>query len=289
MREIVHWIEAPLITGVVVLLMADAIDHRIAQVQIRRGHVDLRAQRLFAIGKFPRPHALEECEILLRRPAPAGAFLTGLLRHTTVFLPLVWLQLTYIRLAVLNQLHRVAIQLLKIIRGKKSFLRKHRIRPAIDQPLHILGDRIDILRVLLHRIGVIKAQIADAVILQRDAEIQADGFRVAEMQIPIGLRRKPRDHAGIFPHRQIRLHAIADEILQPLVTLSLIHARCICGKSSTWSIVLRRCLCPPQPKIHHHERQNQRCRCESQKCLKNIHAQDSLHPSFNQRYNQQAQ
>ena len=90
-------------------LMTNAIDHRVAHVEVWRSHVDLRAQRLFAISKFPRSHTLEEIKILLRRPVAAGAFLAGLLRCASVFFPLIRLQLTHVGLAILNQLHGVPV------------------------------------------------------------------------------------------------------------------------------------------------------------------------------------
>ena len=41
---IVHRIDAPFVSGAVMLSVQNAVHHRIAQVQVRRGHVDFGAQ-----------------------------------------------------------------------------------------------------------------------------------------------------------------------------------------------------------------------------------------------------
>jgi len=43
----------------------------------------------------------------------------------------------------------------------------------------------------LGRIGVVEAQIALAAEFLRDAEIEGDGLGVADVEIAVGLRRKP--------------------------------------------------------------------------------------------------
>ena len=55
--------------------VADAIKHRIAQPHVGRAHVDLRAQRSRAIGKFARLHPREQIEIFLDRSIAKRAFL----------------------------------------------------------------------------------------------------------------------------------------------------------------------------------------------------------------------
>src|SRR5690606_41306164 len=63
-REGVHRIDAPGVAGIVVMRVPDAVDGRIAQVHVGRGHVDLRAQHMRAIRKFAGLHAGEEIEVL---------------------------------------------------------------------------------------------------------------------------------------------------------------------------------------------------------------------------------
>ena len=76
-REIVHRVDTPLVTGAVMLRFADAIQHRIAHVQVRRGHIDLRPQHPRAVLEFADPHTLEQLEIFLRRPIAVRTVFAG--------------------------------------------------------------------------------------------------------------------------------------------------------------------------------------------------------------------
>ena len=60
---------------------------------------------------------------------------------------------------------------------------KTMIRPAFDQPFHISDNGVDILDLFLGRIGVVHAQVALAAEFAGDAEIQANGFCVANVQV----------------------------------------------------------------------------------------------------------
>jgi len=47
-------------------------------------------------------------------------------------------------------------------------------------------DRVDVFLLLLGRVGVVEAQMAAAAVFLRQAEIEADRFGVADMQIAFG-------------------------------------------------------------------------------------------------------
>ena len=65
----------------------------------------------------------------------------------------------------------------------------------------------------LGRIGVVEAQIAVAAEFLRHAEVQADRFGVADMQIAVRLRRKPGDDGFVPAGGKIGTNDVADEIL----------------------------------------------------------------------------
>ena len=177
------------IAGAMMRRAQDAIHHRIAQVDVRRGHVDLGAQRAAAVGKLARAHALEQIEILFDRAVAIRAVLARLGQRAAVFAHLVGVQIADVRLARLDQLDRPLIELLEIIRSVE-----HPVLPIEAQPAHVLLDRIDVFDLFLGRIGVVEAQVALAPELRREAEIEADRFGVADVQIAVGLRRKARVH-----------------------------------------------------------------------------------------------
>ena len=49
MSEVVHRVDAPLVTGVVVCHMGNTVDNRITHIDIRRCHIDLRAENLLSV------------------------------------------------------------------------------------------------------------------------------------------------------------------------------------------------------------------------------------------------
>src|SRR5690554_6254005 len=86
MGEVVHRIDAPLGAGALVRNLADPIERRVAEIDIRRRHVDLSAQYTLAFIEFPAPHALEKVEVLVDRPVAIGA-LSPWLGQRTAILP----------------------------------------------------------------------------------------------------------------------------------------------------------------------------------------------------------
>ena len=54
---VIHRVDAPFVAGVVVVHAADAVNHRVAHIDVARGHVDFQAQGFAAVGKFAGFHA----------------------------------------------------------------------------------------------------------------------------------------------------------------------------------------------------------------------------------------
>ena len=71
---------------------------------------------------------------------------------------------------------RLAVDGLNLRRFADGFQAEAMIGPAGDEPFHVLGDGIDLLDVFLGRVGVVHAQVALAVELAGDAEVEADGL-----------------------------------------------------------------------------------------------------------------
>ena len=46
-------------------------------------------------------------------------------------------------------------------------------------------------------VGVVEAQVAEAAEFLGEAEVEADGLGVADVQVAVGLRRKPGDHPAL--------------------------------------------------------------------------------------------
>ena len=78
--------------------------------------------------------------------------------------------------------------------------------------MHVFHDGIDVLRFLFRRVGVVHSNVADAIELVRDPEIQANRLGMTDMKIAVGFRRKTSLYPGVFSCPQILRHNFADEI-----------------------------------------------------------------------------
>src|SRR5215510_12841312 len=83
-RIVVARIDAPCRARAWMAGMQDTIEHRIAQVDVARRHVDLGAQHARAIGKLAGPHAAEQVEVLLDAAIAPGAVFAWLRQRTTM-------------------------------------------------------------------------------------------------------------------------------------------------------------------------------------------------------------
>ncbi len=70
--KVIHRVDAPLVTGAVMVQAVDAVDDRIAHVEVARREVDLRAQGHFAVLHLAVLHLLKEGEALFDRAVTVG-------------------------------------------------------------------------------------------------------------------------------------------------------------------------------------------------------------------------
>ena len=109
----------------------------------------------------------------------------------------------------------LAVDLLRLGRFTLRLHAERLVGPAADQPVHVPDDRLHVLDVFLRRIGVIHAEVADAAEFAGDAEIQADRLGVADVEVAVGLGRKPRVTLRIFPGFQVFGDNVADKVGSP--------------------------------------------------------------------------
>ena len=115
-------------------------------------------------------------------------------------------------LAELDELDGVVVELLEIVGGVEDGGRKDMIRPALDEPPHILLNGIDVLDLLARGVGIIHAQVAEAGELPGDAEVEANGLAMPDVQVAVGFGRKPGDDSLVSSGGDIRGDDVADEI-----------------------------------------------------------------------------
>ena len=176
----------------------DAVQRGVAHDDVGRGHVDFGPQHVAAVGKFARAHTPEQSEAFLGRSFAPGAGRAGFGQGASVFAYLLGVQFVHIGLAVLDETLGKGVQSFKVVRSVVGFA-----QPLEAQPAHILFNGIHVLHVFLDRVGVVEAQVARSVEVAGQAEIDADGLGVSDVQIAVGLGGK----AGMHPAAET---AVAD-------------------------------------------------------------------------------
>ena len=123
-------------------------------------------------------------------------------------LDLLWAFLIHIREATFDQMHRAIVEKLKVVAREKY------VFPVVEaEPFHILLDGFHVLSFLFIRVRIVKAEVAFAIgKFTGDAEIQADRFRMTEVEKAVWLRRKAGDRAFVFPGGKISSDDFSDEI-----------------------------------------------------------------------------
>ena len=202
-------------------------------------------------GNSPARIRWKQVEVLRHRAVPVGALLPRPVGRAAHLVHLLGRVVADVGLALADQLERVLVERLEVVGGVERLqrftaaLRRHDrgevvvlatpqvallrrptdrlqaqtvVRPAGDEPLHVRRDGVDVLDVLLGRIGVVHAQVALPAELAGDAEVQADGLGVADVEVAVGLRRETRHHAADAARGQVLLDHLPEEVLALLAS-----------------------------------------------------------------------
>ncbi len=225
-RIVVARIDRPLVAGARVVSVQDAVEHRVAQIDVARSHVDLGTQHAGAVRELAGLHAAEQVEVLLHRTVTERRVLAGLGQRAAGQPYLLLRLIIDIGIAGLDQALGPIIEALEIVGGVEEI-----VTPVIAEPVHVGLDGVDVLLLLPGRIGVVEAQIALAAELLRDAEIQGDRLGMPDMQVAVWLRREAGHDPAVLVGGEIGLDDVADEV-----------APCLCRRVSRHQMVPWRSL-----------------------------------------------
>ena len=109
--------------------------------------------------------------------------------------------------------------------------------------MHVGHDGVDVFDLLLCRVGVVHAQVADAAELARDAEVEADRFALADVEVAVRLGRKAGVNFGALSAAHIFCHDVADEIGRRVGWLARVQA---CDGAT---VTIPRASCHPMAAI----------------------------------------
>ncbi len=156
-REVVRRVDAPRVAGARMRRVQDPVQHRVAQVDVRRGHVDPGAQHARAVGELAAAHPLEEVEVLLDRAVAPRAVPAGLGQRAAVLADLVGREVVDVGLAGPDQVDGPLVELLEVVGRVVEVL-----APVEPEPADVRLDGVDVLLLLLGRVRVVEAEVAAA-------------------------------------------------------------------------------------------------------------------------------
>ena len=81
------------------------------------------------------------------------------------------------------------------------------------QPLDVFFDGVDVFVVFFFRVGIVKTQVAQAIVNISQTEVQADGFGVTDVQIAIRLGRETGLDGCMFTAFEVFFDNGADEMV----------------------------------------------------------------------------
>lgn len=189
----VHGVDAPGVARVVVGGAADAVDGRVAHVDVGAGHVDLGAQHHRSVFVLAVAHLAEDAQVFLGRAAAEGAVHAGLAEVAPVGAHLLGGLLVHVGVAGLDQIFGGAVHEAEVVaglvgRGAAGCLAE--LGPVKTEPFHSVDDAVDVFGVFFFGVGVVKAQVAHAAVVARQAKVDADALGVADVQVAVGLGRE---------------------------------------------------------------------------------------------------
>ena len=216
-RPVVGRVEAPRVAGAVVVRVPDPVHGRVAQVDVGRVHVDLRAQDMRAVRVLAGLHLAQQLQVLfdaaIAERAVAAALGEGAARGAHFFCALA----IDIRKAARHQVLGERVELVEVVGGEELVAGAVGV-PRKPEPVHGIDDRVDVLLLFLGRVGVVEAQVAHAAEVAREAEVEADALGVAVVQVAVGFRREARADlcpvaaCGVLARSEVVLDDAADEI-----------------------------------------------------------------------------
>ena len=154
MRKIIHRIDAPGITGIMMRHMCHTIDDRITHVHIRRRHINTGSQYLLAILILSVLHLGKDAQIFFDAAFPPRIVLARMLKISSGLTDLLRRQIRDISLSFFDQLHSTLIHAPEIVRRKEETVFIIRA-----EPLYILLNGFHELAFFLGRIRIVKTEI----------------------------------------------------------------------------------------------------------------------------------
>ena len=154
MSEVIHWVNTPLISCVVVGHMCHAVNNRVSHINVRRCHINFSAKYLTSVFKLSVFHFFKQFQVFFHTSVSVWAFFSRLCQSSSIFSDFLCCQVADKGFSFLNQLYCCFIHLLKII-GRKI----EAVLPVCAKPFNICFNRFHKLYLFFCRIGIVKTHV----------------------------------------------------------------------------------------------------------------------------------
>ena len=209
MGKIVHRVDAPFISCIVMRNVSHPVKNRISHIDIRGRHIYFCAEHTAAVLEFSCAHLLEQFQVFLYAAVTVRAVLSWFRQSSAVFTDFLRAQVADIGLPFFDQLDCSLIHLLKIIRRKVQV-----ILPVGAQPADIFLDRLHKLCLFLCRICIVKSKMKLTVVFLRHSIAQQNSLGMSDMQITVRLRRETGADMIVNTFRQVFLNGQFNKIFR---------------------------------------------------------------------------
>ena len=93
------------------------------------------------------------------------------------------------------------------------------VLPGEAEPADAVENAVDVLLILLHGIGVVKAHVAAAAVIAGETEVEADALRVTDVEVAVRFRRETRTDFRRIGLAFLELLGIGSRIAAPIARL----------------------------------------------------------------------
>ena len=191
--EIIHRVDAPLVSCPWMLCVFYSIEGRVSHIDVGGCHIDLCSESVLSLREFTVLHSQKEIHVLFDGSIPIRGILSRLCKCSSVFLHLFRRKRVYICLTFTDEIKSDFIKLIVVIRSIILMF-----APVETQPVDIVLYGIDIFHIFLGGVCVIKPKVTDAFILLCQAEVKANALDVSNVEIAVRLRRKACDNCVVW-------------------------------------------------------------------------------------------
>ena len=121
--EVIHRVDAPLAAGLVMIGKLNAIDNRIAHYNKGRCHIDFGTQAGFTFLKTTAAHFFKQRQVLFHAAIAIWAVFAWCFQRAAVLADFIRREFINVRQTFVNQLDRILVQLVEIVRGVANVAR----------------------------------------------------------------------------------------------------------------------------------------------------------------------